>query len=92
MPVLVVADIQGGTAEQDDALVKAMGLSDNPPSGARWRAAGSTPTGWRIVSLWDSRDDFDRFMTERLAQTLKDQGRAVPTIEFWPNETVLDYR
>ena len=90
--VLVIADIPGGTAEQDAALVKGMGLSENPPSGASWRAAGPTSTGWRIVSLWDSQEDFDRFRTDRLTPTLQAQNRDVPTVEIWPVETLLNYR
>jgi hypothetical protein len=92
MPVLLVADLPGGTAEQDDAIVKALGLADDPPKGARMRLADPTDSGWRIVSLWDTQEDFDAFRAARLNPTLEQQGRpAAPTPEFWPIETVIIY-
>ena len=51
--------------------------------------AGPTADGWRIVSLWDSEADFERFRDERLVPALKDLGRSLPPIEIWPIETVL---
>ena len=91
MSVLLVADVPGGTAEQDDAMVKALGLADDPPVGARWRVAGPSDTGWRIVSLWDSQEAFEAFRAARLTAALQQQGRAAPTLEFWPIETVIAY-
>jgi len=87
--ILVVADAAGMTAEQDAALMKAMGLGSSPAPGARIRMAGPTADGWRIVSLWDSQADFERFRDERLVPALKDIGRSLPPLEIWPIETVL---
>jgi hypothetical protein len=39
MPILVVAENAGATAEQDAALVRAMDLEGSPPAGARIRMA-----------------------------------------------------
>jgi hypothetical protein len=91
MPVLLVADIPGGTAEQDDAIVKALGLADDPPKGALMRVAGPSDAGWRIVSLWDTREDFEAFRETRLNPALEQQGRPSPTLDFWPIETVIVY-
>ena len=55
MSVLVIAEAPGVTAEQDKAMMEALNLEGDPPAGARARLAGPTETGWRIVSLWDSR-------------------------------------
>lgn len=89
MAILVVSDNPGVTAEQDAALVEALGLEVSPPAGGRVRAAGPTANGWRTVSLWDSEEEFERFRKERLMPALKRAGRAAPTIEIWPIETVL---
>jgi hypothetical protein len=80
------------TAEQDAALVKALDLEGSPPAGATIRMAGPTADGWRIVSLWDSEADFDRFRDERLAPALTGLGRELPPIQNWPIETVRMYR
>jgi len=89
--ILVVSGIPGATAEQDAALVKALNLEASPPVGARVRAAGPSANGWRIVSLWDSEEEFEHFREERLMPALQDLGGAAPTIEIWPIETVLTF-
>lgn len=88
MAILVVTEVAGVTAEQDAAMVKALNLDGSPPVGFRIRMAGPTAHGWRIVSLWDSEADFERFRNERLVPTLTAAGRASPTYEIWPIETV----
>jgi hypothetical protein len=59
MPILVIAEQPGGTAEQDKAMIEALNLTNDPAPGARARLAGPTDGGWRIVSLWDSQEAFD---------------------------------
>lgn len=89
MSVLVISEAPGVTGEQDLALVHALNLEEDPPSGARGRFAGPTKTGWRIVSLWDSRESFDTFVRERLTPALEAAGRPLPQFEFWPIESVM---
>ena len=89
MSVLVIAEVPGGTAEQDKAIVEALNLEGDPPAGARARLAGPTETGWRIISLWDSRESFDAFFRDRLTPALERAGRSVPQFEFWPIESVI---
>jgi hypothetical protein len=86
--ILVVSEFAGVTAEQDAAMVKALDLDDSPPVGFRIRMAGPTTHGWRIVSLWDSEADFERFRSERLVPALTSAGRALPTPEIWPIEAI----
>ena len=89
MSVLVIAQVPGVTAEQDKAMREALNLEGDPPPGARVRLAGPSETGWRIVSLWDSRESFDAFLRERLTPALEKAGRPVPQFEFWPIESVI---
>jgi hypothetical protein len=89
MSVLVIAEAPGVTAEQDEAIVKALNLEGDPPAGARVRMAGPTENGRRIVSLWDSREAFETFVRDRLTPTLEKAGRSVPEFEFWPIESVV---
>jgi hypothetical protein len=86
--ILVVTEVAGVTAEQDAAMVKTLNLDGSPPVGFRIRMAGPTAHGWRIVGLWDSEADFERFRNERLVPALTGVGRASPTFEIWPIETV----
>jgi hypothetical protein len=88
VPVLVVAEIAGGSSEQDDAITKAMDLTNNPPSGGRIRMAGPMDGGWRVVSLWESREQFQAFLRERLTPALEGAGRQQPEVTFWDIEKV----
>jgi hypothetical protein len=85
--ILVVAQVPGLTAGEDAALVKALDLEGSPPAGVRIRMAGPTVDGWRIVSLWDKDEDYERFRDDRLVPALTRFGRVLPTIEMWPIET-----
>ena len=88
MAILVVVQAPGMTAEEDAALVTALDMEGSPPAGGRIRMAGPTVDGWRIVSLWDSDADYERFRDDRLVPALAGLGRVLTTIEMWPIETV----
>ena len=88
MAILVVARAPCLTAEEDAALVTALDLEGSPPDGGSIRMAGPTVDGRRIVSLWDSDADYERFRDERLVPALTAFGRVLTTIEMWPIETV----
>ena len=88
MPVAVIAVNPGGTAEMDEAIQKHMSLDDNPAAGSVVRIAGPYQDGWRIISVWDSRDAFDAFRRDRLEPALRQAGRPVPEFEFWPVHSV----
>jgi hypothetical protein len=88
--VLVIAEAPGVTAEQDQAIVEALNLESDPPLGARMRLAGPSDSGWRVVSLWDSRESFEAFRNQRLAPALEMAGRTIPTsIQVWPSESEI---
>jgi hypothetical protein len=92
MAVLVVAEVTGARAEQDKAIMKTLGVESSPPAGGWLRMAGPMAGGWRIVTLWDSQADFERFRDERLVPALASTGRAVPAVQIWPIETVHTFR
>jgi hypothetical protein len=70
-------------------MIEALNLEADPPQGVRARLAGPTESGWRIVSLWDSKDEFETFFRERVTPALERAGRPVPEFEFWPIESVI---
>jgi hypothetical protein len=91
MAVLVIAEPPGMTSEQDDAMVDALDLEGNPPSGCRSRMSGPTEDGWRIVTLWDSRDHFEEFLESRLKPALQGTGRSLPDLTYWEIEKVRTF-
>jgi hypothetical protein len=86
--VLVVVEVPGGSAALDQALMEAWYVSGSPPPGNRLRFAGPMDGGWRVVSLWDSREQFQDFMRGRLHLTLDDLGDGQPTVSIWEIETL----
>jgi hypothetical protein len=88
MAIAVVIDFEGGSAERYDAVVDEMGLRDQPASavaGPVLHAAGPTPTGWRVVDIWESEADLERFRRERLMPaTEKVGGVPRPQVQVTP--------
>ena len=89
MAVLVIAEAPGMSSVQDDAITEALGIADNPPQGGRFRCL--MEGGYRIVSLWESRDHFDAFLEGRLRPALQAAGRSVPEVTFWQIDKIRSY-
>ena len=88
MAVVIVAQVPGGTAEQDEAIMKQMNLADTLAPGSLARLAGPFEGGWRIISVWESQEAFDTFRRERLEPALRQAGRPVPQFQIWPLHSV----
>jgi len=68
--------------------MKAAGLIENPPAGILARLAGPMPGGWRVVSVWESREIWERFRTDRLDPAFKATGGPQPRFEEWDLQSV----
>ena len=88
MPVLVVVEVPGGSSALDEALMEAWNLTGRPPQGNRLRFAGPMDGGWRVISLWDSAQQFQDFLRERLHMTLDAAADDEPSVTFWEIETM----
>ena len=88
MAIAVVIDFAGGTAEKHDALVAEMGLTGETAStvqGLIFHAAGPTEGGWRVIDVWESEDDLNRFRNERLMPAAaKVGGIPRPQVQVMP--------
>ena len=89
MSVVVISVAPGVGAEQDAALMTALDLENNPPAGGRLRIAGPTDAGWRIISVWDSQEDFEAFVRDRITPTFERVGRSVPEFDVSPVESIV---
>ena len=89
MTVSVMVQVRDLTAGEDAALLQALDLEGMPPAGGRIRLDGSAGGGRRIVGIWDSDTDYERFRDDRLMPALRSLGRALQLIEKRPaTETV----
>ncbi|MGO8873377.1 MAG: hypothetical protein ACLQPH_18625 [Acidimicrobiales bacterium] len=70
MAYLVTHFFEGGTKEQYQVVVDAAHPGGALPAGQTYHAAGPTEGGWLVVSVWDSKDECDRFVHETLMPTL----------------------
>ena len=54
-----------GVSESEYRLVEKH-LGPDRPAGLLAHVSGPTPDGWRVINVWASADDFQRFRSERL--------------------------
>ena len=75
MAIATILEHPGQTqaqAEQIQAHVRSTGPV--PPDGARLVIAGPADPGWRVITVWDSVDDRERFFAERLTPAFEQAG------------------
>jgi hypothetical protein len=81
MPVGIRLKFKGGTQEQYDTVHSEMNVDADPPEGLIFHSAGPIDEGWGVLDFWESREAFDRFVSERLgpgSQALGDRGMPGP--------------
>ena len=80
MAVALVVEFPGVTQEQYDKVQKTLGLKgpETWGPGLILHVAGPTAKGWEVVDIWESREQFDRFVSERLAKALREAGMPEP--------------
>jgi hypothetical protein len=68
MAVAVIMDFEGATLEQYDQVIEGMGLTAGgpPPPGAIFHWVAGTENGIRVVDVWETREQFDRFAAEEI--------------------------
>lgn len=47
-------------------------IGDEKPDGLILRAAGEVDGRWKAVSIWESRDAFERFLAERILPAVRE--------------------
>jgi len=62
---------EGIDQERYEAVNEKLNAQGDPPTGLIIHAAGQGEDGrWRIIEVWESRDQFDRFNEERLTPAI----------------------
>ncbi len=70
MSVAVLMQSQEMTAEGYDAVDQKLG--DDPPDGILARTAGTVDAGFRVFSVWESREHYERFREDRLLPAIRE--------------------
>ena len=81
MAILMILDIQGGTADQYDQVERELGGTrpDNAPDGLISHSAGVTDGGFLVTDVWESPETLQRFYEQVLGAALQKAG--VPRTE-----------
>jgi hypothetical protein len=75
----------GASPDEYDQVSTKVGVGDSPPPGAKFHVAAKAEDGKiRIVEVWDSRDEAERFTQERVVPARESAGFAErqPTITY----------
>jgi len=83
MPTAMVMHWAEVTKQQYDAVRKEVNWEGNTPKGAKYHVAWFAPDGLHVIDIWDSAQDFQRFMETRLAAGVQKIGvKGEPKVEF----------
>jgi len=83
--VAVIVDISGGTVEKYERVVADVFPDGKLPEGWEVHIAGPTESGWRIVNVVPSQEQFEAFARDQLGPTLREVGEDVtPELTFFP--------
>ncbi len=63
------------TTRNYDEIGRRMGLEDDPPPGLILHAAGFAGAAFRMVEIWETAEDEERFARERLMPTVREVVR-----------------
>lgn len=73
-----IYDVPGATLEQYDRVDERVG--PDKPRGVHAHIAGATAGGVRIIEVWDSAEDIERYMAAGLGEALEAMEFPEPTI------------
>jgi len=84
MAVAVLMNFSGGSNDAYDRVIEKMGLADGtPPNGAQFHVAGEADGGFRVVDVWDSAEQFQKFAEEQIAPLTQEEGFPPPEVSIW---------
>jgi hypothetical protein len=78
MAIALTFNASGVTEAQYNQVAKEVMPENELPSGMLNHIAGATPTGWRVVEVWQSQEAADQFFNDKLGAALK---RAAITVQ-----------
>lgn len=87
MAVLVVNEMQGADQSVYDAVMPRVMPDGKLPDGCQLHIAGPSDGGWRVVTVWDSEQEFQQFRDQKLIPAIQEAGvadRATPKINVHP--------
>ncbi len=88
MPVAMMVDNPQGSKDLYEKVRAHLGL--DAPAGGIFHCAGPSPNGgWRVIEVWESQEDADRFFRERLQPVLGRVGIPLVEPKVFPVHTLV---
>jgi hypothetical protein len=80
MPVAIMMDFPGATLEQYDQVIEKMGLTPGgeTPPGALFHWVAATDDGIRVVDVWETQEQYDKFADEQIGPYSQEVGIPEP--------------
>jgi hypothetical protein len=96
MAVAVEMDFAGATLDQYDQIMALMGLDDPAapsPPGALFHWVAKTDDGIRVVDVWETKEQFEKFAQEQIGPYSQQVGiPAPPETRFTEAHNYLERR
>ena len=70
MAILMIAEVAGQTLEGYEATLAVVADKLRQAPGFMMHTAHPTATGWRVIEMWQSREDSGRFFAANIAPNL----------------------
>lgn len=87
MAIVIVNEIEGGNQDFYDQVNPKVMPGGKLPDGCKVHVAGPVDNGWRVITVWDSEEQFQQFRDEKLIPAIRESGgeeRIAPRIEAGP--------
>jgi hypothetical protein len=84
MAIAMMVDNPEGSRQAYEGIRETIGLER--PAGGIFHAAGPSPNGgWRVIEVWESEEDAQRFVKGHLLPAFEATGAPPPPApQFWP--------
>jgi len=83
---VIVNEIEGGNQDFYEQVNPKV-MPDGLPDGCQAHIAGPVQNGWRVITVWDSEEQFQQFRDEKLIPAIREAGgedRIAPSISADP--------
>jgi hypothetical protein len=92
MAVVIVNEIEGASQDFYEQVNPKVMPGGQLPEGCQVHIAGPLDNGWRVITVWDSEEQFQQFRNEKLIPAIREVAgdeRIAPEIKTGPVHTLL---